>query len=205
MKETKLFKRMLILLLSAVMMLEAVSCAGKKTEGFSADSLCIVCDGKAYGVNEKADKLLKALGAPDHTISQTSCHYSENGDEHTYEYYFGSGDYAAIIAGNEGNEDPVNLARFGDVLRIHTVPLKKDADTICDIDCYTSRVTTDKGITVGSSKDEVINAYGDGFTDEGGGYLTYYHGQPLPETPRLMFYFENGKVVFFSVSAAINF
>jgi hypothetical protein len=188
-----------------VMTMTSVSCAEKPTEGFSSDSLCVVYNGKTYYVNEKADRLVKTLGAPDNTISQASCHYGENGDEHTYEYYFGSGDYAAILSENAGNDDPANLTRFGDVLRIHTVPLKKDADYICDIDCYTSRFSTDKGITVGSRRDDVIKAYGDGFTDEGGGYLTYYDGQPLPETPRLMFYFEDGKVVFFSVSAAINF
>ena len=198
-------KRIIALFIASALLICAAGCGSKSAQGFSSDSLCIVCNGKTFRVGDKADKLLKELGTPAGTTSQASCHYAMNGDEYTYEYYYGSGDYSAIVTADGGNEDPADLGRFGDILRIHTVPLKPGTQYICDIDCYTSRFATDKGIASGSSRDDVIKAYGSGFTDEGGGYLTYYDGEPLPDTPRLMFYLENDKVVFFSVSAAINF
>ena len=189
-----------LLIISVLMILTNSACGMKQTEGFSSDSLCVVYNGVTYGVGQKADKLVRALGSPVNTISQTSCHYGENGDEHTYEYYFGSGSFGSVSDG-----DYTDFRRYADVLRVHTVPLKPGADYICDIDCYTAEVSTDKGITVGSSKDDVIKAYGDKYTDEGEGFLRYYDGEPMPDTPSLLFYMPNGKVEFFSVSAAINF
>ncbi len=197
-------RRIMAVIIASLTLFSLAACGGKTAGGFSSDSLCIVHNGTSYKVNEKADRLLKALGSPSNTISQTSCHYGENGDEYTYEYYFGRGDYSSVMAEHAGNDDYTNLARYADVLRIHTVPLKKGVDTLCDIDCYTAEFTTDKGITVGSSKEEVFKAYGDSYTDEGGGFFTYYDGEVLPGTPCLMFYMPDGKVEFFSVSAAIN-
>lgn len=91
------------------------------------------------------------------------------------------------------------------MLRVHTVPLKPGEDYICDIDCYTDKAATDKGITVGSTKEEVFKAYGENYTDQGDGFYAYYDGEALPDTPSLTFYMPDGKVEFFSVSAAINF
>ncbi len=191
------------LLAALMIMLSLAACGVKPTEGFSSDSLYIVYGGKAYKVGDKADKLVKALGAPSNTISQASCHYGENGDEYTYEYYLGSGAYNAVSGSDSG--DYTDFSRYADTLRIHTVPLKPGADYICDIDCYTSAATTDKGITVGSAREDVFKAYGDHYVDEGDGFYRYYDGEALPDTPSLMFYMPGGKVVFFSVSAAINF
>ena len=124
-------------------------------------------------------------------------------DEYTYEYYLGSGAYNAVSGSDSG--DYTDFSRYADTLRIHTVPLKPGADYICDIDCYTSAATTDRGITVGSAREDVFKAYGDHYVDEGDGFYRYYDGEALPDTPSLMFYMPGGKVVFFSVSAAINF
>lgn len=187
------------LIIAALMIFSFTACDKKTVEGFSSDSLCIVCNGVSYKAGDKADKLLKALGSPVNTISQTSCHYGENGDEHTYEYYFGNGGFVAVSDG-----DYTDFKRYAGILRVHTVPLKPTADYICDIDCYTSAITTDKGITIGSSKADVIKAYGDKFTDEGEGFIRYYDGQPAPDTPSLLFYIPENRVEFFSVSAAIN-
>lgn len=196
----KIIRQLTVLVITSFMAISFASCSGKSAEGFSSDSLCIVYKGNTYKVGEKAQKLLKALGTPANTISQTSCHYSQNGDEYTYEYYFGSGSFGAVSDG-----DYTDTARYADVLRVHTVPLKPYADYICDIDCYTNEVTTDMGIIVGSSKEAVFKAYGDKYTDEGDGFFRYYDGEALPDTPSLLFYMPDGKVEFFSVSAAINF
>ncbi len=195
-------RRIIALLMASAWLLCAAGC-GQKKEGFSSDSLCLNCGGTAYRVGEKADKLLSALGTPSNVISQTSCHYGENGDEYTYEYYFSDLPISpATVSASDGTAIPDGSV---ELLRIHTVPLRPGQQYICDIDCCTSRYSTDKGITAGSGKADMIKAYGSGFVDEGGGYFTYYDGEPLPDTPRLMFYIENDKVVFFSISAAINF
>ena len=200
MKKSKHFAKLPALILSVLILLSFSACSPKKSEGFSSDSLCVVYQGVTYKVGDKAQSILKVLGAPANTISQTSCHYGENGDEHTYEYYFGSGSFAAVSDG-----DYTDLSKYADTLRIHTVPMKPGVDYICDIDCYTDKVATDKGITVGSSKEDVIKAYGEKYADEGEGFIRYYDGEPLPDTPSLLFYMPDGKVAFFSVSAAINF
>ena len=108
------------------------------------------------------------------------------------------GEPADTVSYAPENED------YTDVLRIHTVPLKPEEDYICDIECYTDKVTTEKGLTVGAAWEEVTKAYGDGYTNEGDGYYTYYDGEALPDTPRLMFHIVDDKVEFFAVSAAIN-
>lgn len=187
--------RIAAIALTVFCILSLVSCgSGDKpaSAGFSSASLVIEYDGNAYGVNEKVDGLKKVLGEPADTVSQASCHYPENGDEYWFDYYFGDGTYAPE------NED------YTDVLRIHTVPLKPEEDYICDIECYTDKVTTEKGLTVGAAWEEVTKAYGDGYTNEGDGYYTYYDGEALPDTPRLMFHIVDDKVEFFAVSAAIN-
>ena len=121
-----------------------------------------------------------------------SCHYGDNGDEYWFYYYYGEGSF------DTSGED------MTDVLSVHTVPLKAGVDTICDIECHTARATTDKGITVGSSAEEVFSAYGDGYVDEGDGFFTYYDGEALPTTPRLMFHIVDDSVEYFAVSAANN-
>lgn len=193
-KVVESMRRLAALLVAAIFVLSLASCGGKKeaAKGFSSASLVFCYDGKSYAVGEKADAFRKAAGEPTDTTSQLSCHYSENGDEYWFDYYFGEGEYDA----ESGN--------FADVLRVHTVPLKKGEDTVCDVECYTSRVTTDKGLTVGSTLQEVTDAYGNGYVDEGDGFYTYYDGEPLPDTPRLMFRFVDDKVEYFAVSAAIN-
>lgn len=196
-----MMKRIAAIILSVICLIPFVSCSdngksgdgGSESTGFSSASLVIQYDGKSYGVNEKVDSLKKALGEPTNTISQLSCHYGENGDEYWFDYYFGSGAY------DPDSED------YTDVLRVHTVPLHPGEDYICDVECYTDKVTTDKGLTVGSTFEDVTKAYGEGYEDEGDGYYTYYDGDVLPETPRLMFYVVDDVVASFSVSAAINF
>lgn len=190
-------RRTAAMLLTLVMLLSVAACGGKEkgkaTEGFSSASLVIVYDGKTYGVNEKVDAIRKNLGEPTDTVAQQSCHYSENGDEYWLYYYFG-----------EGSFDPSGES-LTDVLSIHTVPLKAGEDTVCDIECHTARAATDRGLTVGSTMEEVFAAYGDGCVDEGDGFYTYYDGEALPTTPRLMFRFtDDGTVEYFAVSAAIN-
>lgn len=169
-----------------------ISC-GVKSDGISSNDLSIKYNNTAYKVKDDVSKIKSALGEPTNTIKQYSCHYSENGDEYWFDYYFGNGNY---------NPDDEN---FTDVLRIHTVPMKAGTDYICDFECYTSSITTSKGITVGNTLEDIIKAYGEKYTDEGGGYYTYYMGEALPETPKLMFYIPNDKVEFFSISASINF
>lgn len=185
------------MLLMLVVLLSAVSCGGKEKDktaakGFSSASLAIVYDGKTYGVNEKVDALRKKLGEPTATVAQQSCHYSENGNEYWFYYDYGDGAF------DPSSDD------LTDVLSIHTVPLKAGENTVCDIECHTPRATTDKGLTVGSTTEEVFAAYGDGCVDEGDGFYTYYDGEALPTTPRLMFHFTDGTVDYFAVSAAIN-
>ena len=199
-KNLKKCRRIPALIMSVLVMIAFSACGETNNEGFSADSLCIVYHGETYRVGDKARKLIDALGTPVGTISQTSCHYGENGDEHTYEYYFGTGSFGTV-----SNGDYTDTRAYADVLRVHTVPLKPGTDYICDIDCYTAEATTDKGITVGSSKEDVIKAYGEKYTDEGEGFIRYYDGEPLPDTPSLLFYMPDGRVELFSVSAAINF
>ncbi len=198
-----IMKRITAIILSVLCIVALTSCGnsgakGKNKEdgqgeGFSSASLVIRYDGKNYGVNEKVDDLKTALGEPTNTINQLSCHYGENGDEYWFDYYFGSGEF------DPDSED------YTDVLRVHTVPLNPGEDYICDVECHTDKVTTDKNITVGSTFDDIAKAYGDGYEDEGDGFYTYYDGEVLPETPRLTFHLIDNEVEYFSVSAAINF
>lgn len=185
-------RKIITFLLSVLCIFSFASC-DTESDGFSNDDLAIKYNDISYKVNEDVSKIKKVLGEPTNTISQYSCHYSDNGDEYWFDYYFGNESY---------NPDDEN---FTDVLRIHTVPLKADADYVCDFECYTSLITTSKGITVGNTLDEIVQAYGEDYVDEGGGYYTYYAGEVLPETPKLMFYIPEDKVEFFSVSASINF
>ena len=193
-------KRIMLTMLVMCCLLSVVSCGGKSNspekdeaeKGFSASSLVVVYDGVTYGVNQKVDTIRKALGEPSDVVSMTSCHYGDNGDEYWFYYYYGDGTF-------DSSDESLN-----DVLSVHTVPLKVGVDTICDIECHTTRATTDKGITVGSSAKEVFAAYGDGYIDEGDGFFTYYDGEALPTTPRLMFHIVNDSVEYFALSAAIN-
>ena len=193
-------KRIMLTLLSLLCLMSVASCGDGKSssdkkeaaEGVSASSLVVVYDGVAYGVNQKVDAIRKALGEPSGVIATQSCHYGDNGDEYWFYYYYGEGSF------DTSGED------MTDVLSVHTVPLKAGVDTICDIECHTARATTDKGITVGSSAEEVFSAYGDGYVDEGDGFFTYYDGEALPTTPRLMFHIVDDSVEYFAVSAANN-
>lgn len=188
-------KRILFLLAALVCLLPLAACGEQNkadADGFSSDSLVVVYDGKTYGVNVKVDTIRAALGEPTDTVAMQSCHYGDNGDEYWLYYYFGEGEYDA----SNGDDS--------DLLSVHTVPLKPGVDTICDIECHTDKATTDKGITVGSTMEEMVKAYGKGYVDEGDGFYTYYDGEVLPTTPRLMFHIVDDTVEFFAVSAAIN-
>jgi hypothetical protein len=66
----------------------------------------------------------------------------------------------------------------------------KDSDALCfKIVLTDDSVSTPEGISIGSSRDEVIAAYGESFTENASGTLTYTDG-----TTKLMIGIKDGAV-----------
>ena len=113
-----------------------------------------------FSVHHDADAVIEKLGDPIDLVETPSCGGGEEPDrEYTY----------AGFKFNTVNENGLN--------KIVKIVLTDDS------------VSTPEGISIGSSRDEVIAAYGESFTENASGTLTYTDG-----ATKLMFGISNGCV-----------
>ena len=113
-----------------------------------------------FSVHHDADAVIEKLGDPIDLVETPSCGGGEEPDrEYTY----------AGFKFNTVNENGLN--------KIVKIVLTDDS------------VSTPEGISIGSSRDEVIAAYGESFTENATGTLTYTDG-----TTKLMIGIKDGAV-----------
>ena len=113
-----------------------------------------------FSVHHDADAVIEKLGDPIDLVETPSCGGGEEPDrEYTY----------AGFKFNTVNENGLN--------KIVKIVLTDDS------------VSTPEGISIGSSRDEVIAAYGESFTENASGTLTYTDG-----TTKLMIGIKDGAV-----------
>ena len=113
-----------------------------------------------FSVHHDADAVIEKLGDPIDLVETPSCGGGEEPDrEYTY----------AGFKFNTVNENGLN--------KIVKIVLTDDS------------VSTHEGISIGSSRDEVIAAYGESFTENASGTLTYTDG-----TTKLMIGIKDGAV-----------
>ena len=113
-----------------------------------------------FSVHHDADAVIEKLGDPIDLVETPSCGGGEEPDrEYTY----------AGFKFNTVNENGLN--------KIVKIVLTDDS------------VSTPEGISIGSSRDEVVAAYGESFTENSSGTLTYTDG-----TTKLMIGIKDGAV-----------
>lgn len=142
----------------------ATEAAPTEEQGESAipvDDTTFVSNGVAVPLNAEVDAIIAALGEPNDTASETSCH----GIGLDKKFYY-------------------------DGFLIKTYPVD-DVDYVLEVLINTPGVATAKGIEIGSTKDEVIAAYGDGYTLIGKAIFNY----KADEGKTLRFTFEDDAVV----------
>lgn len=167
----------IIAVCTLIFMLFALSaCGDPKDSGeaaFGEGDLIFELNNKAFALDEDVSGLLSELGN-DFSLSEApSCLY--DGTDKTYEY--------------EG-------------ITIYTYPLN-GKDLIDEIQLTDSKYSTAKGITVGSTPDDVIGAYGEDYADEGG-IITYRLVADDANSPCLYFIVEGGLVAGISYYSASN-
>lgn len=169
-------KKALIIILAAALLMLAVGCskpAGiEPGSAFKEDAdMALVINGKTYAVRTDSAPVISVLGE-DYAYEETvSCIY-------------------------EGYDKTFN---YGDIT-VYTVPVD-DQDIIEMFTVTGGDYATPRGIKVGSTRQDVLTAYGENFTSDDGYYLTYTEdGNPENfSAMRVMFRMENDKVVEFSV------
>jgi hypothetical protein len=119
-------------------------------------------------MNAEAEPIIKALGEPSAYLEAASCAFQ--GLDKTYTY---SG------------------------FELTTYP-SEDKDMVSSVYFKDDSVTTDKGIYIGSTRDEVIEAYGEDFTEDSG-EMTYTMG-----ASRLAFIIEDDAVAAVTYSAIVE-
>jgi hypothetical protein len=139
----------------------------------SADDLAADIGGTLYTMLGPVEGLLAFLGQPVFFSEAPSCLYE--GTDKTYEY-----------------ED----------LILYTIT-KGGQDLIDGIDLATDRWTTRRGIRVGSTVEDVLEAYGDPFSEDPD--LVYISDQTLGEvSPRITFVINDGQVSMVSIYSGSN-
>lgn len=138
--------------------------AGPQMGVFTSDDLLFTAGGAAFALRSDVAPLLAALGEDYDYSEAISCVFE--GFDKTYDY--------------------------GDVA-IYTNPDGK-ADLINEIIVYSERYPTAKGVAVGSSRTDVVAAYGEPHIDDNGIY-TYVDGDPADlANPRLLIDLTEGTV-----------
>lgn len=160
-----------------VLMLFALSaCAGSGGNGkaaFGETDLIFTLNGNEFALDSDVSGLLRELG-DEYSLSEApSCLY--DGTDKTYEY---------------------------EEISIYTYPLN-GKDLIDEIQLTGSSFKTAKGITIGSTRDDIVNAYGEDFADEGG-IITYSLIPGDANSPCLYFTVEDGLVTGISYYSASN-
>ena len=138
--------------------------AAPETEGndeasISAEDVVFSYNGTDVELNTSADAAVMSLGAPLDESSQLSCH--GEGDDKTYKY---------------------------DGFNLNTYPLDGQ-DMVLEVVINGEGIATNKGIEIGSTTDDVVAAYGDGFREIG-----MYYAYDAGDGKSLQFFIEDGTV-----------
>ncbi len=158
MKHTKIFA----LLLALVMVLALAACgeesssssgtsasasssAGSGSSGTSggvSDGYTLTLDGVKIEMEAPAEPIVEELGEPKDFFESESCAFEGLDKEYTYSGF-----------------------------KLKTYPVD-DVDYVSSVVFMDDTVSTDEGITIGSTREEVVEAYGEDYTEKGSS-LTY--------------------------------
>ncbi len=144
--------------------------------GFTEDDLVFSYNGESFKLDSDASALISALGDDYNYKEAASCAYV--GMDKSFSY---------------------------NGIDIYTYPLD-DIDKIDEIYISSDAYSTNKGITVGSTLDDIKAAYGENYTDLGGGMLVIApEGTPEDtSSPCLYFIMDGETVIEFSFYSASN-
>lgn len=126
-----MMKKIVPLLLAVLILLSCAACGAEKAGSFSAGDICLTVNGKTVTVDLSVSELLAALGDGYEYAEAVSCVYE--GMDKTYTY-----------------PDAV----------VYTYP-DGDTERLMELSCSGGDVKTSRGITIGSSRADVIAAYGE--------------------------------------------
>ncbi|MCD8211433.1 MAG: hypothetical protein LUC17_00180 [Oscillospiraceae bacterium] len=160
MKHTKIFA----LLLALVMVLALAACgeessssessssgsstsssagsSGSGTSGGVADGYTLTLDGVKIEMEAPAEPIVEELGEPKDFFESESCAFEGLDKEYTYSGF-----------------------------KLKTYPVD-DVDYVSSVVFMDDTISTDEGITIGSTLEEVVEAYGEDYTEKGSS-LTY--------------------------------
>jgi hypothetical protein len=139
--------------------------AATSDAAFSEADLTFYLNGKPYALMTDAATLIKALGDGYELTEAASCLYV--GMDRTYEY---------------------------PGISINTIP-KDNADYIDEIVLTDDTYATPKGVVVGGALDDIVQAYGKGYADQGGVIVYAVNGDPSDlQSPKLYFTLTDGKI-----------
>lgn len=158
---------------------EQQATVSEKNGGLAEADISLCYNGEVYTINQKAAGLISVLG-DDYTYEEAeSCAY--DGMDKYYEYSTDSGS-----------------------VTIFTIPLVDGEDTICQIETTSPLFSTPRGITIGSTLEDVEKAYGTDCVTDGDNHY-YFAGEPsFSDTPHIYFTIEDGKVTLMSIYSARN-
>lgn len=161
------------LLLSSLIIISLMSVSCSQTGAIKKQDLVFTHSGMSFMLDSDAMPLIEALGNDFEYIEIPSCVY-------------------------EGNDKSFIYNDF----EVYTYPLN-GVDMIDEIIVLTPLYETSKGISVGDSVQELINVYGEKYTDQGG-LITYHTKQSDKKSPVIYFYTENGIIVSIHYYSASN-
>ncbi len=172
-------KRVSLLFVLIVMLLVAASCGESDTEtsagveaGFSADDLYLMIDGEKYTCDTNINDIIAVFGEDYEYSEAISCAY--DGMDKTFMY---------------------------ENVEFYTYP-QGEEDFVLEIYCVGGEVSTSKGVEIGTSRDTVIELYGDGYEDTG--YILTYEipaANAESEGASLYFQIEDGNVSAIAITA----
>ena len=126
----------------------------------TADDVKFTVNGATVELNSELETAVAGLGDPIEITSQLSCHGEGEDKTYTYDGYI-----------------------------VNSYPDANGTDRVLEVVVSAENLTTNKGIHVGSSASEVVDAYGKGYK-EIGVYYSYDAGNKM----ELRFLIENDKV-----------
>ncbi|MBE6765357.1 MAG: hypothetical protein E7546_05705 [Ruminococcaceae bacterium] len=142
---------------------------------FEKSDIALTYDGVTVRPSDNVQTLLDKLGDDYECSEMTSCNYGENGMDKGFTYF------------------------GGDVV-ISTVPLDRNGDYINGIDVYADGWSTAASVGIGDSRDDIISAYGQPDSEEGG-FMIYYVDPSDAASMSLYFTVENDTVTSIGFSA----
>lgn len=169
-----------VLLIFAILTLSA--CTAQETpasDGLSEADIALCYGGSEYAINQAADGIIAALGDGYEFDQSDSCAYE--GFDKYYVYTLDDGEVV-----------------------LFTIPLLDGADTICQIETSSPSFSTPKGITIGSSLDDVIAAYGSDYVEDSSNYYFFVGEASFTDSPHIYFTIENNAVTYMSIYSAKN-